>query len=534
MIKSLLKIRLAGIFNSALQTKKGEQKKLPVGRLILFAVLYLYLVAVFLGFAIAISLSLGAALIPAGASWLYFALFGVATFSVLFILSIFETKSQLFDCKDNELLLSMPIKPRDIVLSRIFTILAVNYAVCAMLMLPFAVVNAVISGDAVSTVGAILSMLLIPLPATALASAVGYAVALISRRLRNSTLITVIFSLAFLGLYFWGYASLMSGLGSANEEELILGLTDSLAFLGVIGEALMFKSFGSVIFVLFSLLVTALAYYYVTRDYLKIATDNRGARKKEYRAEKLKTGTLMTALVKKELSRFTSSSTYLLNGGLGVIFRLAVGVLAIVRGGAVLEVIDLLLLELPGVSRDGLLCAGICAAVITLSSMDMISVSSVSLEGKSLWIIKSMPISARDVLVAKTAAHSVICTPASLVSVIMMLIGLNAPILAYPLAILSAVASSLLFAVFGTVINTAFPKFEFENEAQPIKQSLAVLVVMMSQMLFGFAMIVAALFGSVILSGYLVAVGIALVNILLLIILSVIMVKVSAARFANL
>ena len=109
MTKRLIKNRLIGLL-AGFGGKKGKNgKSVSAGKVVLFTLLYLYVACAFLFLSVSMSLSFGAVLIPGGASWLYYSIFILATFTLLFVFSIFETKGELFDCKDNDLLLSMPI-----------------------------------------------------------------------------------------------------------------------------------------------------------------------------------------------------------------------------------------------------------------------------------------------------------------------------------------------------------------------------------------------------------------------------------------
>ena len=59
--------------------------------------------------------------------WLYFSLMGIMVIVICFMGSVFMTQNIVYNASDNDLLLSMPIEPRDILLSRVFTILIFDY-----------------------------------------------------------------------------------------------------------------------------------------------------------------------------------------------------------------------------------------------------------------------------------------------------------------------------------------------------------------------------------------------------------------------
>jgi ABC-2 type transport system permease protein len=63
-------------------------------------------------------------------------MFAVTNFAMMFIGSIFAAKAQLYEAKDNELLLSMPIPPSAILASRMLTLLLINLAFDLMIAVP--------------------------------------------------------------------------------------------------------------------------------------------------------------------------------------------------------------------------------------------------------------------------------------------------------------------------------------------------------------------------------------------------------------
>ena len=94
MIKKLLSVRLLGVFASASgQSRKNKKTEVSVGKIILFVILYLYLAAALLFLSISICASM-ALVLAKSHGWLYYGLMSAITFSILFIMSIFETKSK--------------------------------------------------------------------------------------------------------------------------------------------------------------------------------------------------------------------------------------------------------------------------------------------------------------------------------------------------------------------------------------------------------------------------------------------------------
>ncbi len=536
MIKTLISIRLRAFVSRTLSSGKTDGRRHGKGRVVLFSVLFLYLFAAFAFLSTMMAVLYAQMLLTTGGEWLYFGLFALITFSFVFLFSIFETKSDLFDCKDNDLLLSMPIRPRDIVLSRIVTILVYNYAEAALVMLPAIIVYGIFTADVIGIFGGIVLYLFLPPLATALSAGVGYVLAQISRFVKNKTLISVIVSLIFLGLYFYFY-----GMFLGNSEEMFENLEgsaealkSSLGFLSVIGDVGLLKPVNTVLFILVSVATSLLAYCIISANYLKVITDNRGAKRTEYQRKNLVGASPVLAVAKKELSLFFSSATYIMNGGIGLVIMIGLSVAALLKKGEVLSVIEALSAEMQMDVGATLLGPIMAVALLLLSSMTMISSSSVSLEGKCLWIIKTVPMTGRQILIAKTLPQLVLSLPATLISGILLSIAFGLSLYDSILAIAVGAVGQVLFAVFGTLINTYFPKFDFENEAQVIKQSMATFIVMMAQMLLSIAFYFVATVLAIFLGSTLALVVMTFILLLILAIISTLLLRPAAKRFESL
>jgi ABC-2 type transport system permease protein len=423
----------------------------------------------------------------------------------------------------------MPIKPEHIVLSRVFTLLIYNYLECALVMAPCIVCYAVLGGSPLGVIGGIIVLLLLPLLALTLSSAFGYLVAILSKKFKRNTLFTTVISLAFIVLYFVFYSWLMESGAEDMTPEAMEALASKLGAVGAIGSVATLHPIYTPVFVLISAGIALGAYIIISRSYVSIITSSGKVKKNKYRAERLEKRSAVYAFTKKELSRFFSSSTYILNSSMGMIFAVMLSVVALFNGGELIVLAEMLSLE--GIDGFGALYALGATLLSLLGSMTYISASSVSLEGKSLWIPRTMPISGREVLLSKTLAHIIISAIPTLVSSVLFIIALGVAPEYMAFYILSPLLTSALSAVFGAVINTAFPKFEFKNEAEPIKQSLSTFLVMMAlllfEMLIAIGTFVMSVFGLALLAAIL---GLAL-RLVTLAALSFVMCTASARKF---
>lgn len=481
MIKTLIGIRLRSLFYSLGKKNKKGESAASSGRIAAMLVLYGVLILLFAFFSLTVAVAMAPTMIAAGLDALYFSIYMLAAFTVVFLLSIFETKSELFECKDNALLLSMPIPPHAIVASRVITILLYNYAETAVVFFPAVAVYLAFGGTPLAALGAALVFLLLPLLATALASAVGYLVARIAGRLKNNSLVTLVLSLSFLALYFFGYSRLTDGIDAFLEEIAAGGIVSGAPFLVFLGGAALLSPLPLLAFAAVSLGGSALAYFLISRCYFRLITGTAHTARVVYRERTARQGSAFTAVVKKELHRYISSSTYMLNSGLGLIFQLGVAVYALFGIGSLRA---LLAEALSAAAVSDLLAVGAVLVPTFFSLCTFISCCTLSLEGSAFPLLRTLPIPARTILLAKATPHILITLPFSLLSALLLAIATQAPWYYCLFLFLMPTAANLFSALFGMVMNVAFPKFDYVTEAQVIKQSTAIFVCTFGQMFF--------------------------------------------------
>ena len=118
MTKALLRVRFRALFHSMLRQSR-QKRRHGTGMTVLFILLFAYVGVVFCGMFALMFSKLAPAYHTAGLDWLYFATAGLMALGLSVFGSVFATQSPIYDAKDNGLLLSMPIPPRTILLSRV-------------------------------------------------------------------------------------------------------------------------------------------------------------------------------------------------------------------------------------------------------------------------------------------------------------------------------------------------------------------------------------------------------------------------------
>ena len=478
MLRTLLKMRFASLFSSMFA---GKNKRRSVPLIVLFSVLFLWAIAAFFVFFLGGLLAIGLPLFERSAEHVYFGVGLLAALVLMLASSVVYTKNQLYVAGDNELLLAMPIPPRLILASRLILLLALNYLLEAVVALPMLLVWLLVGSV---TVGGLLSLLLIllllPAAALALTSLLAWLLARIAARIRKKSLASLLFSLLFLGVYFafvFGLEGMLESL--STDITPLCRFVDAVPPLAALGRAAAGSPLDLVPVSLILILFTLAVFAWLSRTYLRTVLENRGAKRIAYRERKTAARSPLLALTGRELRHLASSSGYMMNVGLGLIFALAVPLFLLIEGSLVGK-----LAALGDPVGDLLTPIALTVTNVTLS-MAYFSAVTVSLEGPSLWIVRSSPVPTRTVLASKVLYHLVLTVPTVTVTGILYAVLLRAGILEALMLILASYAFALFSALFGLAMNLLFPKLEWKNELVPVKQGASVLLAMLGCPLAG-------------------------------------------------
>ena len=178
----------------------------------------------------------------------------------------------------------------------------------------------------------------------------------------------------------------------------------------------------------------------------------------------------------KERKRFLGCPVYLTNMGLGLVMILALAIAGAVFRKKVLEFFNLI----PGLSL--LMPLLICAVLGFLVSSTCISTPSVSLEGKSIWILKSLPLAPRQILLAKLRFHNVLVVPIAMASGLILSLAYGCGPVDTLLVTVFPGLLGLLCGLLGMVCGLQWARLDWLTEAHPCKQSVALAVTMLGVM----------------------------------------------------
>lgn len=477
MFKTLLKKQFLEINSFYFQDRKTGKRR-SKGGMIAFIVLYAWLF-IFLGFTFfGVAAMLGETFFALGMNWLYFAFMGTISVFLGVFGGVFNTFNMLYKAKDNELLLSLPVKPRAILGSRMIAAYAMSLMYEAVAFVPTVIYYWIsVKPNAARVVFPLLFVFILGIFVLTLVCVLGYIVAAVSSRLtKKKSFITTLVSLVLFGAYYvvcFKINDLLT-VAAANTEKLSAAVKSYAAGLYAFGLAadgsvLWFIAVTAAIIALFAVL-----YALMSKTFIKIATANRAAKKAVYKEAPVKENNIKQALFKKELKRFLASPTYMLNSALGAPIMIIAGVILLVKSSYLTGTIAEISAEMPQIKAMipviFILIVGFCAGTGSITA------PSLSLEGKNLWLLQSLPINPADIFNAKQRLHITVIAPPAVFATVCCGIALK---LDFTLILYSAIFSVALvqfLSAFGLFLNIKKPNFDWTNETIVVKQSMPVMI----------------------------------------------------------
>lgn len=474
MLKTLLKKQLLEFGRSFIYDEKNKKTRSRGASVAFIAAYFVLIFGVLGGMFTYLSVSLCEPLFGAGVGWMYYAILGLMGIALGTFGSVFNTFSTLYSAKDNDLLLSMPIPEKYIIVSRLSSVYILGTVFSVIVTVPATVVGFTCAKPTfLSISGGLLFVVTVSLIVLILSCVLGFFVAKISAKLKRKSFISVLASLLFFAGYYFVYFKASAIIRSITENAAEYGAKIKtsafpLYFFGEMGTG---NLLSIVVCTVLSVAFCVLTCYVISRSFRKIVTTPSSRIKEKKKSAVSAQKSVSRTLFDKEFKRFTSSPNYMLNCALGVVFMIAAAVVFAVKGSFIGEMIT----ETFGLD-EAVVPLAFSWLLCFLASMNDTAAASVSLEGKSIWILQSLPVRAKDVLKAKMGVQLAITCPPLFVCSVCAAIALKGSVLTSVLLILLAQMSAFAAAAFDLFLNVKSPNLNWTNEIVPIKQSLCMMM----------------------------------------------------------
>lgn len=385
---------------------------------------------------------------------------------ILVILS-FQSVSEKSKTNDSDLLLSMPIKKVDIVLSKTFSKYLLNLILISMIIIPTIVLYCVyIEIKASVILWCLLLLIVLPL----LGVGINYILNFLITRLFNKTKFSSLLKTLLIMLIFGGYMALYiysSTVMGLQDITTIEGFLNTNFFVGWCVRIIYSNNYLNLLYVM---LITVGVFILGIWAYVSIFGKTYLAYSASKSKIKYSSPSLMNGLVKKELKTYLTTPIFLVNTIIGPIVMIILAIFCLVIGKArILETLE----------ADSTTILSIITLVsMMMCAMTQISCCTISLEGRNIWILKSTPVSTNKILFAKSLLNVIVFLPMHIITTIAFLLLFGGSAFEWIMMLSLPIILNLIVAFGGTMFNLLMPKLEWDSETQVVKQSMSLVVSM--------------------------------------------------------
>ena len=411
-----------------------------------------------------------------------------------FIEGIYKSGSLMFNCKDDQLLLSLPIKRRTVLFIRIFKFYVFELLFNSLFLLPIMISyirwNQNISYTYFIT--CFVMLILLPIIPIVLSCIVGVITSSLSSRFKYKNAIQIIISMTFLvGILYVSFNMEQVFNYIVNHATSMNDIITKIYYPAGIFAKLVtnFNILDLIIFIIINICIFIIAIFILSKFYFKINSRMKSiitSNNKKVNIDNLviKSNSQTIALVKKELNTFFKIPVFIINAGFALVLFIIMTIIILVKFDSI---IDLLTSESSlGLTKDLIfnnLSVFIFILISLTSFMTSITNSVISLEGKNINILKSLPIKTKTILISKVLSALVITTPILLIGDILLFIKFKISFIESLLLLILSILIPLVSHFIGIIVNLKYPKLDFENSAEVVKQSTSSFISVMTGML---------------------------------------------------
>ena len=469
---SLIKACMTDNMNLFKIKKKNNKKNKLILPIVLFVFLFFYMVAY--------CNMLIVPLQEIHLEYIVLTLFIAFTTILTFAEGVYKSSSLLFNCKDDNLLLSLPIKKSAVLFIRIFKFYVFELLYNSLFLVPSMVVYAsYVNVESTFYLVSAVAIFLFPIIPIVLSCIIGGFISFSSAKFKHKniaqTLITIIILLFVFYLSFnleKFTRSIADKAGSVNDIITKIYYPARSYINLVLNYNL--KEF--IIFIAIHLAIFVLAIFVFSKLYFKINSSTKVVKVSHNKGNyKIKTSSPIKALIKKELNRFINSPVFVINAAFGMVLYILGCIVASVKFDSIVQE----LLETNIVTYDQiysfipLILFGFIALSCLLSS---ITSSMISLEGKSFNILKSLPIESYKIIKAKILTAVLIMVPCILIGDIIAFIRFRFNIIEIIMILFASIILPLVAETIGILVNLKYPKMDAESDTEVVKQSMSSMI----------------------------------------------------------
>ncbi len=460
-------------------TDKKKKKKIvgsTIGAFIIYAMIMIYSMMMCLGYGFVgmiDSAPVMCALIVSG---------------IAFFFTLFKTNGYLFNFKEYDMLMSLPFESSSVAGCKFLYMYIKSLPWYLSISLAMMIGYMIFAGASflVFVIWLVLSFVL-PIIPMLCASFIGFLIARISAGFRKNNVIQTVLTFIFV-IFCFSLRYIIDAVFREDQVQATLEKTSELTekagkiyfpagwFSRAItnGNVLM-----ALLLIVVSVALFAGLFYLVGRSYRNINSALKShAAARKYKMTGQKKRSVVKSIAFKEFRRFLGSTNYTVNGGMGVILALLIGVVTLIIGFD--KLVAIITQNAP--FDPAILRPAIPFIVYFLIGMMATTACSPSLEGKNYWIVQSLPIEKKTLYQGKMLFNMYLTVPFMVFATLCFCISAKVSVLDTILYLLMGFILCGFSTAWGCACGIKHMRLDWENEVEVIKQGAAVAIYMLPNM----------------------------------------------------
>jgi len=412
---------------------------------------------------------------PLGYVWILLALGMLVIDAIIFGLGLYTFNSLLFESNDTDQLFAYPISKFSVVAGKVMGLVVENWMLSFVVWLPMVAVYSYYAHPGVLFyLFAIVVWLIAPGIPMAVLGLISYVVGVASSGPRMRKVLQIVLTVgAVAGLAFGVRGAINHSIQTAKlNGDAFAQLRQMYPPIGDAATALAKGDWGAMgLAVLWNVVPFLVLCALIATSYTWIRSRiTTTARVTTGRVTYARTSTAR-ALYGKELGRLLGSSMYLLQSVVGAAMVILFAFLFSIKTGKNAQGMQALLAQLHiSITPIMLIFFLFCLSIANTTA------PSISLEGKNLWIVQSLPVDAAQVLRAKLLVQLTIITPLAIIGCFISIFTVHVGGLGFVQLVVPCVLFTLVSACVGLIANLYYHRFDFYNDMQVAKNSASVLM----------------------------------------------------------
>lgn len=435
----------------------------------------------------------------------YFLAFGYNAVSIIiFFFGLAYIMSYFYFSKETQVLLPLPIKQRTIIISKFNVILAYEYIITLIFILPFFITHGLnTDANILYYLMSLIYVILTPVAPLALSAVVMMLIMKFTNIKGKKDLLRVISMFAFLiivlGLQLLIQRGLMNSMEPGQSEDYILqllrdnelllkrlGYTNPLAkWLGTsLISGNISKLLNFMLFIISNILFFILFVFVGEKVYLggiiggnEVVSAKKQLSSSEFDDKLSRKNKPYISIFKTDMTLLLKTPIYLLNCVSIVILIPFILILMPIMGGT-LEGIDVIIdLYEPFIDYVNF---GLAGAIILFGALNPTAATTFSREGKYFWLSRIVPVSSKDQIIGRSLSPMLLQGILTIIILVGMRFIVDLKISTILIALILGLTGSILVTLIGILIDIQRPLLNWTNPQRAVKQNLNVLISMVA------------------------------------------------------